>query len=336
MTMTLRNDTARIASRASIVVALALAAGAIACSSGSEPSPPPDASAFVGTWQYTSQTGQYDCTPGGGAGPIVMDNPPQVITITANGEAIELHNGNCTLLFTVTGTSATLEPGYMCPGDTSESESLSLVSNGQVLHASAQWTSADGSNECSDYTETQMAKLGSDTSSSSSSGGGSSGGASSSSSSSGGGSSGGALGGTCTRNEDCTSGCCAFENDANLDLVCTAARQCNGGIGDECTSNAQCQSGFCANGGSGTGWCTEACSTSNGTCYGSHVASAGTSTVTLNQFGELNWCVTNTAGVDSCFPGCNNDGECVAFPGTTCTLNATTVTGFPANGICAK
>jgi hypothetical protein len=71
------------------------------------------------------------------------------------------------------------------------------------------------------------------------------------------------------------------------------------GIGEACASDAECGSGNCI------GWCTQFCSSSSD-CPG------------------LNWCVTNGANQNICFPYCSSSSDCYAFPGTTCQTAATT------------
>jgi hypothetical protein len=116
----------------------------------------------------------------------------------------------------------------------------------------------------------------------------------------------------CTTGSQCNSGCCAQVTGESYG-VCASTDHCQPtgyGVGTHCTANTQCASGTCAG---GTGWCTESCSPSNTICAGGY----GTAGL-YNSYGQLNWCIRNNAGADSCFPGCSSNADCVHFPGTTC------------------
>ena len=60
---------------------------------------------------------------------------------------------------------------------------------------------------------------------------------------------------------------------------------------------------------------------SNNVCAGGH----GTGGL-YNEFGQLNWCLLNNAGTDTCFPGCQTNADCSVYPNTTC-KSVTDVTG---------
>jgi hypothetical protein len=121
----------------------------------------------------------------------------------------------------------------------------------------------------------------------------------------------------CGTDQTCQNACINALSSASasrLNAVFTCAASCSsclppGGVGDSCTSNASCTSGNCT----GAGWCTEVCSASNSVCAGGH-GSGGL----YNQYSQLNWCIMNQAGYDTCFPGCSTNADCAHFPGTTC------------------
>ena len=95
--------------------------------------------------------------------------------------------------------------------------------------------------------------------------------------------------------------------------------------GDSCSLPSACTSGLCSTG----GWCTDSCSSTNAVCAGGH-GSDGLE----NEFGQLNWCILNSANVDSCFPGCTSAADCAPYPGTSC-QSSTDATGVSVQ-ICSK
>jgi hypothetical protein len=111
----------------------------------------------------------------------------------------------------------------------------------------------------------------------------------------------------CSKNSDCTTGCCAPTNSHGV-KVC-ASSHCLAGLGTSCSSDEECSSGVCY------GFCSTPC-TSDADCAGGH-GSYGSS----NSYGNQNWCVENAKGSTICFPGCSSDSACTPFNNATCMAN---------------
>jgi len=133
----------------------------------------------------------------------------------------------------------------------------------------------------------------------------------------------------CTANSGCQSGCCAaLASGASACGPASACSTSGQGIGDGCTSNSQCKSGNCSS--TTAGWCTKSCAYSIPDCNGDYPQS----TFMWNKYGHPNWCLTNAAGMNSCFPGCTSSTNCTPYPGTTC-KPATTTAGTDVSA-CAR
>jgi len=133
----------------------------------------------------------------------------------------------------------------------------------------------------------------------------------------------------CTASSGCQSGCCAAL--ASGGGACGPVSACSTtgqGIGDGCTSNTQCKRGNCSS--TTAGWCTKSCAYSIPDCNGDYAMS----TFMWNKYGNPNWCLTNAAGTNSCFPGCITSTQCTPYPGTTC--KAATTTAGTAVSACAR
>jgi len=115
----------------------------------------------------------------------------------------------------------------------------------------------------------------------------------------------------CAGGADCGSGCCApLEQDSRS--VCAPNEYCAGsGIGAPCDSDGECTSNMCAG---GSGWCTAYCANSF-ECPGN------------------NWCIQNAGGTNTCFPGCDTNADCAAFPGTSC-QGVSTIDNM-SHGVCS-
>jgi hypothetical protein len=129
----------------------------------------------------------------------------------------------------------------------------------------------------------------------------------------------------CRANADCVSGCCAAVQGQTYG-VCAPESDCAtaAGIGDACSTSGQCGSGVC------TGlWCSATCSVADSVCAGGHGAGG-----LYNAYGQLNWCLVNAGGADSCFAGCATTADCRPYPGTVC-RTAYDVTGTSVS-VCAQ
>lgn len=105
---------------------------------------------------------------------------------------------------------------------------------------------------------------------------------------------------------------CKFDSSSK-DAVCLCTGTL-GGIGDACNSDIECQSDSCSGAGTGHGWCSRICTSTNiNDCDGNGDDGQ-------NSYGFYNFCVAAMSGDNLCFPGCGYDLFVCPdnYPGTTC------------------